>query len=284
MATDNTRRQHNESSIRSIENDTSAGATRLLRQMATELFAAMEDHRRWIDSDRARALGTTFEVTGRLLSYGAYLALAYLGVISFLNIRSGLATGIYAIPAAIEGSRVALFNILAIGLLGPMVIVVIGIGVGWVYNLTVASANRLLPRFVRPLVHPSIMFVVVASFGVYHSVVSSTVAKGYLYARANIETASPSNTEKVIVIAAPGSKVLADQEASSGRELERLKSMFNHRRPCSNTGLGGQGLDPQAELSRPQPGLAPSGDCQAETRAVTNNDRAVSTLRSTIDQ
>mgnify|MGYP001603560802 FL=1 len=103
MANDNTRRRNNESSIGRITNDNRAGGIRLLNQLATELLGAMEDHRTWIDSARARTLGTTFEVTGRILTYGAYLALAYLGFTGFLDIRNGIAAGIYAIPAAIDG-------------------------------------------------------------------------------------------------------------------------------------------------------------------------------------
>ena len=275
MATDNTRRHKNESSIGRNTNETRAGATRLLRQLATDLFGAMEDHRKWIDSDRARTLGTTFEVTGRLLTYGAYLALAYLGFASFLDIRSGIATGIYAIPVEIEGSRVALFNILAAGLVGPIVIIGIGIGIGWMYNLTVASANRLLPRFVRPLVHPSVMFLVVAAFGVYQSVVTSKVATGYLYAQANVEAASPQALPQEAapfkVIEIPGRDVPSDAEdtghvSSSEREVVRLRSMFNSGRPCPKE-IQGTELNPQSEAARPEPGLAPSRDCQVEKTA-----------------
>jgi hypothetical protein len=285
MATDNTRRQNNESSIGRIENENSVGGTRLLKQLAAELFGAIEDHRKWIDSDRARALGTTFEVTGRLLGYGAYLALAYLSFTSYLQIRKGIAAGIYTIPGEVEGSRVALFNILATGLVGPIVIIAIGVAVGWIYNLSVASANRLLPRFVKPLVHPSLMFLVVATFGVYHSTISSSVARGYLYAQANIEAASPqqSNSEKAVVTAAPGVAVIADRDASSERELVRLKSMFNNRRSCSKDDLG-SGLSPQAEPSRPEPGLAPSSDCQAEKQTSTDDGKAGAKLHSAIDQ
>jgi len=261
----NTQQQNKESPIGRITNENRTGSTRLLRQLATELFGAIEDHRKWIDSDRARTLGTTFEVTGRLLTYGAYLALAYLGFTSFLDVRSGIVTGMYAVPGGVEGSRVALFNILATGLVGPIAIIGIGMGVGWAYNLAVASANRLLPRFARPLVHPSIMFVVVAVFGVCQSVVSSTVATGYLYAQANIEAASPqqSNPEKVMVISTAGASDIADRDDSSERELVRLRSMFNNRRPCSNQGAG-PGLNPPSESFRPEPGLATSSDCQAE--------------------
>ena len=275
MATDNTRRQNKESSIGRNTNENRAGGTQLLRQLATELFGAMEDHRKWIDSDRARTLGTTFEVTGRLLTYGAYLALAYLGFTSFLDIRSGIAAGIYAIPGEIEGSRVALFNILATSLVGPIVIIGIGIGVGWMYSLTVASANRLLPRFVRPLVHPSVMFAVVAAFGVYQSVVSSKVATGYLYAQANVEAASPralpQEAASIKVIEIPGRDVPSDVEetghvSSSEREVVRLRSRFNSCRPCPKE-VQGTDLSPQSEAERPEPGLAPSRDCQVEKPA-----------------
>jgi hypothetical protein len=272
MATDNTRRQNIESSIGRITNDNRAVSIRLLSQLATELFGAIEDHRTWIDSDRARALGTTFEVTGRLLTYGAYLALAYLGFTSFLDIRNGIAAGIYAIPAAIDGSRVALFNILATGLAGPIAIIAIGIGTGWMYNLTTATANRALPRFARPLVHPSIMLVIVAAFGVYQSVVSAKVATGYLHAQANIEAASPQKAVSIKVIEIPSPDVPGDSEAtghasSSERELVRLRSMFNTGRPCAKEGQGTE-LNPQSEGTRPEPGLASSPDCPVEKTAL----------------
>lgn len=272
MATDNTRRQNKESPVGRNTKENRAGGTRLLRQLATGLFGAMEDHRKWIDSDRARTLGTTFEVTGRLLTYGAYIALAYLGIASFLDIRSGIAAGIYAMPGEIEGSRVALFNILATGLVGPIVIMGIGVVVGWVYNLTVASANRLLPRFARPLVHPSVMFVVVAAFVVYQSVVESKVATGYLYAQANIEAASPQASSqeavsiKVIEIPDPdpqGASETMGHDSSGEREMVRLQSMFKHARPCLKEDQG-TALNSESEFARPEPGLAPGRDCQLE--------------------
>jgi hypothetical protein len=270
MAINNTRRQNQKSSIGRNTNENRASGTRLLRQLATGLFGAMEDHRKWIDSDRARTLGTTFEVTGRLLTYGTYLALAYLGIASFLDIRSGIATGIYAMPGDIGGSRLALFNILATGLVGPIAIIGIGIAVGWVYNLTVASANRLLPRFARPLVHPSVMFVVVAAFAVYQSVVESKVAAGYLYAQANIEAASPQASSqeavliKVIEIPDPdlqSASEIMGHDSSGEREMVRLQSMFKRARPCSKEGQGTE-LNPESEFARPEPGLAPGRDCQ----------------------
>jgi len=265
MTVDNKRRQIHQSSISRTENGNRADAIRWLRQLAADLIGAVEDHRKWIDSGRARTLGTVFEVTARLLTYGAYFALAYLAVTSYLDIRSGIAAGIYAIRGEVGGSRVALFNILATGLVGPIVIIAIGIGAGWVYNLTVATANRLLPRFARPLIHPSIMVVVVATFGVHQAVVSSIVATGFLYVQANIAAASPrhSDVEKVIVISAPAETDIVGRDASSEGELLRLKSIFNNRRPCSNEGPGPV-LDAQAEASRPEPGFAPSSDCQAE--------------------
>ncbi len=272
MATENSQRQKINPAPARNSDEMRAGATRLPGQLVAELIGAIEDHRKWIDSARARTLGRAFEVTGRLLTYGAYLALAYLAITSFLDIRSGIASGVYAIPEEIGGSRIALFHILAAGLVGPIAIIGIGIGVGWVYNLTVASANQLLPRFMRPLIHPSIMLVVVAAFSVYQSVVSSKVASGYLYAQANIAAASPQqpDTEKVIEIPTLGDADVADQNSSSERELLRLKSMFNNRRPCSN-GDPGPGLNPQAEGSRPEPGLAPGSDCPAEITNLPEN-------------
>jgi hypothetical protein len=269
LTVDNKRRQIHQSAVSRSENGNHADATRWLRQLAGELFGAIEDHRKWIASGRARTLGTVFEVTGRLLTYGAYLALAYLAVTSYLDIRGGIAAGIYAIRSEIGGSRVALFNILAAGLVGPIAVIGTGIGVGWVYNLTVASANRLLPRFVRPLVHPSIMIVVVATFGVYQAVVSSIVATGFLYGRANIAAASPqhADAEKVMVISAPAGTDVVDRDTSSERELLRLRSIFNNRRPCPQEGTE-PALNAQTEASRPEPGFAPSSDCQAEQTSL----------------
>lgn len=271
MATDNTRRQNNESSIGRNTNENRAGGTRLLRQLATELFGAIEDHRKWINSDRARALGTTFEIAGRLFAYAAYIALAYLAFNSFVAIRNGLTTGLYAIPEHIDGSRVALFNILATGLVGPIAIMAIGIGIGWMYNLTNAAANRVLPRFVRPLVHPTVMFAVVTAFAVFHAAVTATVARGYLHAKANLEAASPQEAVSIKVIEipspdAPGVSEATDHASSSERDLVRLRSMFNGGRPCSNDVQGAE-LNPQPEVARPEPGLAPSRDCQVEKTA-----------------
>ena len=269
MTVDNKRRQIHQSSKSHTENGNLAVAVRRLTQLAGELFGAMEDHRRWIDSGRAHTLGTAFEVTGRLLTYGAYLALAFLAVATFLDIRSGIAGGIYAIHGEIGGSRVALFNILATGLVGPIAVIGTGIGIGWAYNLTVASANRLLPRFATPLIHPSVMFVVVATFGAYQAAVSQKVATAYLYAQANIAAASPQHhdAEKVFVISTPDGADIVDRDSSSERELLRLKSIFNNRRPCSNEGPG-PALNSQTEVLRPEPGFAPSGDCHTENTSL----------------
>lgn len=271
MATNSTRRQKSESSIVRITNENRAGGARLLRQLATELFGAIEDHRKWINSGRARNLETTFEVSGRFLGYAAYIALAYLAFNCVVDIRSGLSTGQYAIPEHVDGSRVALFNILATGLVGPIAIMVIGIGIGWMYNLTTAAANRVLPRFVRPLVHPSIMFAVVVAFAAFHAAVTATVARGYLYAKANIEAASPQEAASIKVIEIPGRDVPSDAEdtghvSSSEREVVRLRSMFNGGRPCPKE-VQGTDLNTQPEAARPEPGLAPSRDCQAEKTA-----------------
>lgn len=244
---------------------------RWLDNLAVELLGAIEDHRKWINSDRARALGTTFEISGRLLTYAAYVALAWLAFRSFVGIRSGLAKGIYVVPEHIDGSRIALFNILATGLVGPIAIVAIGIGIGWAYNLTTAAANRALPRFVRPWVHPSIMFAVVAVFAAYHSTITATVASGYLHAKANIEAASPPETVSVKVIDIPGLDALSagedtEHDPSRERELLRLKSIFNNSRPCSNETQGAP-LNPQSEVTQPEPGFAPNSDCQKEKKS-----------------
>jgi hypothetical protein len=245
-----------------------------LSQQARELTGAIEDHRKWINSDRARALATTFEVSGRLLTYVAYIFLAYLAFTSFVGIRNGLTTGLYTIPVPSEGSRVALFNILATGLVGPIAIIAIGIGIGWMYNLTTAAANRVLPRFVQPLVHPSIMFAVVTAFVAFHAAVTATAARGYLYAKANVEAASPQETASIAsikVIEIPGRDVPSDAEdtghvSSNEREVVRLRSMFNSTRPCPKEGQGTE-LNPQSEVARPEPGLAPGRDCQVEKAA-----------------
>lgn len=244
-----------------------------LSLLASELMGAIGDHRNWINSERARVLGTTFDVSGRLLAYAAYAALAYLAFNSFVSIRNGLAGGIYVIPEQNDGSRVALFYILASGLAGPIILIAIGIGIGWIYNLTTAAANRLFPRFVRPLIHPSIMFAVAAIFAAYHSAVTATVARGYLVAKANIIAASPQETASINPIEIPGPEVqgvpeATGQDSPSDRELERLRSMFANR-PCVNDGQGAD-LNPQSGVTRPEPGLAPGRDCRSVKPALRN--------------
>jgi len=249
-------------------NDVRARLILWLTFLAIELRGAVEDHRKWINSDRARALGTTFEVSGRLLAYAAYIVLAYLVFNSFLGIRNGLATGFYAIAGEIEGSRVALFNILAAGLVGPIAIIAIGMGIGWIYNLTTATARRFLPRFVQPWVHPSIMFVVIAALTAFHPAVTAAVAKAYLYAKANIAAGSRHTVLSENRIANPVPDVSISPEATardttSERELVRLKSMFHDGRPCPDKAEGVD-LNPQPEIARPEPGPAPRRNCQAE--------------------
>ena len=280
MAAENTR-QHNGTASATTQadkpstgrnaNTASASALSWLRHLTIESLGAIEDHRKWITSDRARTLGSIFEVSGRLLAYAAYISLAWLAFNSFVDIRNGLTTGTYVIPAPSDGSRVALFNILATGLVGPIAIIVIGVGIGWIYNLTTATANRVLPRFVQPLVHPSILFAVVAAFAAFHPAVTATVARGYLFAKANIEAASPQQAVSIKVIEIPDRNVpdvpeVTGHDAPTERELVRLKSMFTSGRPCSNEGQGTE-LNPQSEVARPEPGLAPGRDCQAEKTA-----------------
>jgi len=246
---------------------------RWLSQLASELKGAIEDHRNWINSDRASVLGTTFDVSGRLLAYAAYAALAYLAFNSFVSIRSGLAGGIYAITEQNDGSRVALFYILASGLAGPIILITIGIGIGWIYNLTTAAANRLFSRFVRPLIHPSIMFAVAAFFTAYQSVVTTTVARGYLVAKANIIAASPQETASITLVEIPSPEVqgvpaATGQDSPSDRELVRLRSMFANR-PCVTDGQVAE-VNPPSEVTRPEPGLAPGRDCRSEKPALRN--------------
>jgi hypothetical protein len=243
---------------------------RWLRNLLAELTGSAEDHRHWINSDRARTLESAFEIFGRLLTYAAYIALAWLAFRSVVGIRSGLAKGIFVIPEYSDGSRVALFNILLSGLAGPIVIIAIGFGIVWLYNLTTAGANRTLPRFVRPLIHPLLIFAVVAAFAFYHSSITATAAKGYLHAKANIDAASPPETvpEKIKVIEIPGLGVLnvdetVERDSSSERELVQLKSIFNNRKPCLQESQGTE-LDPQSEVVRPKPGLAQADDCRVE--------------------
>ncbi len=280
MAAANTRRpkrtaratmQADKLSMRHKAANAFASGLRWLRHLAIELLGAIEDHRKWINSDRARVLGTTFEISGRLLTYAACVALAYLAFNSFADIRSGLLTGLYAIPEHSDGSRVALFNILATGLGGPLAIIAVGIGIGWIYNVTTAMANHALPRIVRPLVRPSILFAVVVAFAAFHAGVTATVARGWLYTKANIEAASPQEAASIKVIEIPGrgntgASEVTEDDSSNERELVRLKSIFNNGRPCSKEGQGAE-WNPPSEAARPEPGFAPNRDCQAEKSA-----------------
>jgi hypothetical protein len=277
MTVENTRQQRSVVSATTQSDKPSAGQNantvravlfRWLRHQAIEWRGAIDDHRKWINSDRARALGSTFEVSGRLLTYVVYIILAYLVYTSAVGIRNGLASGLYTIPEHSDGSRVALFTILATGLVGPIAIIAIGIGIGWIYNLTTATASRLLPRFVQPIVHPSILFAVAAAFAALHPAVTQTAAKIYLTAKANIEAASPQETVAIKVIEIPARDVPTGLEttahvAPSEREVARLRSMFNSGRPCSKDGQGKE-LNPSSEDARPEPGLAPNRDCQVE--------------------
>ena len=276
MAADNTRQASKAGSTRTqigkssvARNAATASADPVvpsrLKQLGIELLGAIEDHRKWINSDRARALETAFAVAGRLLAYAAYIALAYLAFDSFVAIRSGLTAGIYAIPEHTDGSRVALFTILATGLVGPIAIILIGVGIGWIYNLTTAAANRLFPRFVQPLVHPSILFSLVAAFAAFHAAVTATVASGYFYAKVNIEAASPQEAVSIKVIEIPNrddpeAPEEIARDAPSERELVRLRSMFSSGQPCVQDTQGKE-LKPQDVDARPEPGLAPGRDC-----------------------
>ncbi len=243
-----------------------AGLVRRLKYLVTELLGAAQDHRKWITSDRAHSLETTFALSGRLLVYSAYIALAYLAVNSVVDIRNGLARGIYTIPEHVGGLRVALFYILAAGLVGPIIIIAVGIGIGWAHNLTTAAAYRALPRFARPLIYPSILFVVVAGFAMYHSAVTATLASGYLHAKSNLEAALPQGAVAIQVLEIPGVVESGDNEvmensSASERELVRLRSIFNSGQPCPVEDQEAEAVSPP-EITRPEPGLAPRHDCQ----------------------
>lgn len=264
-----------------------SAAIRWLSRLAGEWSGAVEEHRKWINSERARALGNAFDVSGRLFSYAAYITLAWLAFNAFVVIRNGLAAGIYALPEQNEGSRVALFNILAGGLLGPIILIAIGIGIGWIYNLAIASAQRIFPRFVQPLVHPSILLTLAAGFAVFNSATTTTAARGYLLAKANIEAALQHNiaTVTVIEIPAPAVQDVAEVtgDGSSGeRELVRLRSMFANR-PCVPADQGAP-ANPEPQDQLPQPGMTSAADCRTETPLGTNESKAGIRPRSATDQ
>ena len=259
---------------RRVTTITFSGGVRHIKYLIAELSGAVHDHRQWINSSRARTLETTFDISGRVLVFIAYIALSYLAVNSFVGIRDGLARGIYAIPEHVDGMRVALFYILVAGLIGPILILAIGIGIGWMHNLTTAAANRALPRFVRPLIYPSILFVVAAGFSTYHSDITATLARGYVHAKSTIEAASPQETsaDKMIEISrlgVPGENLIMEPSSSGEHELARLQSIFKRGQPCPIEGQIAETASP-SEPVRPEPGFAPERDCPAKKAAVQN--------------
>lgn len=244
--------------------NTRAGIARWASQLVGEIRGAIEDHRKWITSDRARALETAFKFAGRFYAYAVYLALAYWAFGSVVEIRDGIITGHYVYHVHSEGTRVALFNILIIGLVGPIALIAAGFGAGWVYNLTTAAANHAIPRFVRPLVHPSILFVVVTALAAFNPAVTATLARGYLFVKANVDAATPQETVaiKVIELPVPDNQGIPEVnvlEPTSERELVQLRSMFANR-PCPND-ANLTALNPEQEIVRPEPGLAQRSDC-----------------------
>lgn len=279
MAEEGSRRQYrnapttarfNDRSVSHETLDTRPKLLRWLHKLPAELSGSVDDHQNWISSDRARTLESVFIISGRLLSYAAYITLAWLAFRSVIGIRSGIVRGTFTIPEFGDGSRVALFNILAAGLIGPLIIIAIGFGIVWAYNLTAAGAKQALPRFAQPLIYPLFMFAVAAVIAFYHSSITATAARGYLHAKANIEAASPTETAavKMKVIEIPGLGILnvdesAEHSASNERELVQLKSIFNNRKPCLQENQGTE-LNPQPETARPEPGLTPAGDCQEQ--------------------
>ena len=108
MTADNSRRQRRAASTTTQVSSSSAGGdpggipeslVRWLTELVSELRGAIEDHRKWTDSDRARSLGNAFVVVGRFLTYAAYLVLAYQTFDSYVDADRGIAAGHYAIPA-----------------------------------------------------------------------------------------------------------------------------------------------------------------------------------------
>ena len=246
------------------------GIVQSLRELMQQLLGAVDDHRNWIPSDRARALESAFEISGRLLGYAAFFAIAYLVLNSVLDIRHGLGTGLYRLPESGDDARVALFNILAGGLIGPIVVAAIGFGVGWVYNLTTAAANQALPRFARTLIRPIIIVAVAAAYAAMHSMITATAAIGWLHVKTNIDAALPKNagSQQTFEALESNDKGTGDamrHESVNDRELARLKSIFHDSRPCLEEKTGVD-INSPTEASRPQPGLAPNRACDAEIR------------------
>jgi hypothetical protein len=130
-----------------------------------------------------------------------------------------------------------------------------------------------LPRFAQPLIYPSILFAVVAGFAASHSAITSTVARGYLHAKANIEAASPQETTSTsiriieIPLSAERAAETTELDAASERELVQLRSIFSSGQPCATEDQGAAAAPPP-EVVRPEPGLAPRHDCPVEKTAT----------------
>jgi hypothetical protein len=230
------------------------------RRPFAEILGAIEDHRNWIDSDRARTLGKATEVAGRLLAYGAYLALAYWGYTSWLGIRGALAMGTGLPAAGIGDSRLALFYILAAGLLAPLLLIGIYIGGGWIYNTMVAKAHRALPRFAGPMIHPSLLLVAAAILGFCQTTVLSQIATGCRFAKATVVAASGHKVAATHALDRVNNSVNTDLLSDREKELLRVRAAIIGHYSCLNEEQDAAGGS-RSEASEQGAGPDSPGDC-----------------------
>ncbi len=126
----------------------------ILSQTAALIMAAVKDHRNHLDTPGARIFGRLLTYTRQLLSYGAYVALAYLVFNILLAVQISFEKHkVLPLPGMVE-ARAALFNVLFFSLAAPIVIVALYITFRMLGNHIAAAAWRWLPRFAAPLFYP----------------------------------------------------------------------------------------------------------------------------------
>ena len=165
---------------------------RWLQQQASNVLAAIQEHHRWIDSPRARALEEWSERISVLLLCGAYLAFGYLGYRLWVDVTP-LAARISQVAPEVTADvldvRSSLFHVFAGAFLIPAGLFVTWFVVKWTYRLLAVAANRRLPRFTRVLVYPVVLCCVALVMHGYRTPITTLLAHAYVQGRATVATA-----------------------------------------------------------------------------------------------
>lgn len=136
--------------------DRSPGVLEIARQAAVFVIETFEDVNDRVDSTRARVLLKLVKATRFLLfAIAGYAFWLFLNYLFFHQVFLPLD----AWPLDVRSSdtrRTAMFNMLAIMLVGPLLLLFGGLLVKFLFNIVDATIHRYLSRILRPLAAPAL--------------------------------------------------------------------------------------------------------------------------------